>query len=223
MLDPLNHSTKGRAFVCAKPANNMAHVRLFRTYHVRDNASANCRIWEAARATTAAPTFFKRIVIEGEEFIDGALGCNNPAAHVLNEAMDVFGIDRPVRCLVSIGTGHRGAVGLAKPDAFQKIMPMNLVHVLKKITTDCEDVSHGLSVRFNALEKFYFRFNVVHGAEGISLEEWNKIGELKEHTKAYMTEVSVSKAINDVVDIICNRREVRLTLGACQSLSLSNV
>ncbi|KAI9813961.1 MAG: hypothetical protein M1826_002339 [Phylliscum demangeonii] len=68
MLDETDHSSSdlGKAFVAAMPAHNMTHPRLFRTYRVRDNASANCKIWEAARATTAAVTFFRRIAI-GQE------------------------------------------------------------------------------------------------------------------------------------------------------------
>jgi predicted acylesterase/phospholipase RssA len=224
MLDPSNQSSKGKAFVCAVPANNMAYPRRFRTYPVRTLASANCRIWEAARATSAAPTFFKRIAIgeEGqakEEFIDGGLGCNNPAIQVLEEARNIFGNDRLVRCLVSIGTGHPGTIGLAKPDAFQKVLHTKLIDVLKKIATDCEDTANGLSARFKDLEKFYFRFNVVHGAEGISLEEWEKMGELTEHTKAYMAEASVLKAMDEAVDILCNPRNTGVALGSiCQSL-----
>jgi predicted acylesterase/phospholipase RssA len=222
MLDPSINPRKGKAFVCAVPANNMAYTRRFRTYRVRANASTNCRIWEAARATTAAPTFFKRIAIgeEGhakEEFIDGALGCNNPVNQVLDEARVIFGNDRPVRCLVSIGTGHPGKIGLAKPDGFQKILPIDLIHVLKQIATDCEGTATQLKTRFENIEKFYFRFNVAHGAEGISLEEWKKMGELTEHTKAYMARKS--KKIDEVVALLCEKTEVRLTLGdVCQSL-----
>jgi len=221
MLDPSNSSSKGKAFVCAVSANNMAHPRRFRTYPVRALASANCKIWQAARATTAAPTFFKRIAIgeEGqakEEFIDGGLGCNNPANQVLEEARNIFGNDRLVRCLVSIGTGHPGSIGLAKPDAFQKILPLKLIGVLKEIATNCEDTANGLSARFKDLENFYYRFNVAHGAEGISLEEWEKMGELTEHTKAYMADVSVSKAMDEVVDMLCNPRNAGVTLrSAC--------
>jgi predicted acylesterase/phospholipase RssA len=224
MLDPSNQSIKGKAFVCAVPANNMTYARRFRTYPVRTLASANCRIWEAARATTAAPTLFKRIAIgeEGqakEEFIDGGLGCNNPSNQVLEEARSIFGNDRQVRCLVSIGTGHPGTIGLAKPDTFQKVLPTKLIDVLKKITTDCQNTANGLSARFKDLEKFYFRFNVAHGAEGISLEEWEKMGELTEHTKAYMAEVSVSTAMDEVVDILCKSSNTGVTLGSiCQSL-----
>ncbi|KAJ4301871.1 hypothetical protein N0V90_003967 [Kalmusia sp. IMI 367209] len=221
ILDPSSDLRKGKAFVCAMPAHNMDYPRLFRTYHVRANASANCRIWEAARATTAAPTFFKRIDIgeDGyakEEFVDGALGCNNPAKQVLDEARVIFGNDRPVGCLVSIGTGHPGIIGLPKPDAFQKILPIDLVNVLKKIATDCESTAKELKQRFEALERFYFRFNVIHGAEGISLAEWDKIPELTTNTKAYMTDISGE--IDKVVAVLCGILHTEAESKVCWSV-----
>ena len=223
MLDTSNQSSKGKAFICAMPASNLAHPRRFRTYPVRELASVNCRIWEAARATTAAPTFFKRIAIgqEGhakEEFIDAGIGCNNPVSQVLEEARNVFENDKAVGCLISIGTGHPGTIGLARPDAFQKILPTSLIRVLKKIATDCESTASGLSGRFKDFPSFYFRFNVVHGAEGISLEEWKKMGDLTQHTNAYIADPTVSKAIDEVVDILCKPRGTSATLGnICQS------
>src|ERR1700690_2286849 len=97
-------------FVCAMPALHTSSPRIFRTYEVRSNQSYNCEIWEAARATSAAPTFFKRIRIgeKGleEEFVDGGLGCNNPIRQVLEEAEIAFGPGRRIACIVSIGTGQ---------------------------------------------------------------------------------------------------------------------
>ena len=218
MLDPSTTTAKGKAFVCAMPARNMEYPRRFRTYPVRALASANCEIWEAARATSAAPTFFKRIAISDgggakEEFIDGGLGCNNPVIQVLEEARDVFGNDRAVGCLVSIGTGHPGTIGLARPDSFQKFLPTKLIDVVKKIATDCEKTANELGTRFRDHETFYYRFNVEHGAEGISLEEWEKMGELTEHTNAYLHKVAVSKAIDEIVNVLCGRKSTRQTLG----------
>src|SRR5215471_3391447 len=100
------------SFVCATPAISMAHPYLFRTYKVGDLMNPNCCIWEAARATTAAPTFFKRISI-GEpgqaktEFVDGALKCNNPTELVIGDARQLFGDTQRVGMVVSVGTGHR--------------------------------------------------------------------------------------------------------------------
>ncbi|KAI9814498.1 MAG: hypothetical protein M1826_002245, partial [Phylliscum demangeonii] len=164
MLDDTDDSNSklGRAFVLAMPARNMTHPRLFRTYRARENASINCKIWEAARATTAAVTFFKRIAIGQEEFIDAGIKCNNPAIRLLTEAQAVFGGNRTLNCLVSIGTGHPGVIGLSTPNIFQNILPTDVVEVLKQIATDCEGTAHELSERFGNAASSYFRFNVTH-------------------------------------------------------------
>ena len=49
--------------------------------------------------------------------------------------------------------------------------------------------------------------------EEISLEEWEKMGELTEHTNAYLHKVAVSKAIDEIVNILCGRKSTRQTLG----------
>jgi predicted acylesterase/phospholipase RssA len=35
-------------------------------------------IWQAARATSAAPTYFERLTVGDDQFVDGGLGYNNP-------------------------------------------------------------------------------------------------------------------------------------------------
>lgn len=37
------------------------------------------KIWEAARATSAAPHYFVPMVINGDKLVDGGLKANNPA------------------------------------------------------------------------------------------------------------------------------------------------
>ncbi|KAL8737672.1 MAG: hypothetical protein Q9190_008088, partial [Brigantiaea leucoxantha] len=171
------------------------------SYPVRENAGTNCKIWEAARATTAAPTFFKRITIADdggaqEDFLDGGLRFNNPTRLVLEEAMKSFGGGSKLGCLISIGTGHPGTIGLSQPDAFQKILPTEMVRVLKRIATNCEETAHELAGRFRQSPDRYFRYSVSHGVGSISLEEWKKMNEVQVHTKAYMEEVDVSSSID---------------------------
>lgn len=199
------------SFVCAMPSLNMAHPRRFRTYKVRKNASVNCEIWEAARATTAAPTFFKSISIgepgqAKEEFIDAGIRCNNPVKEVMEEAILVFTDERRVGCIVSIGTGHPSTISLPEPDAFQKILPLNLIGVLKDIATDCEETGVELTRRFQDREDTYYRFSVTHGAGQISLEEWKKMGEVTTHTKSYLEDPLVSKKVDSVVKVLCSSR-----------------
>lgn len=97
--------------MCATPALNAQRPTLFRTYDVHKNNNFNCKIWEAARATSAAPLFFKRIAIGGvglqEEYVEGALGCNNPVNQVIEESGLIYGQERTIDCVVSIGTGQK--------------------------------------------------------------------------------------------------------------------
>ena len=223
MLDELDGTIMGRAFVCATPAKNQEHTRRFRSYRVRNFESTNCKIWEAARATTADPRLFKRICIgeEGqaqEEFVDGGLRCNNPTWEVIEEARNIFGDTRAVGCLVSIGTGHPGTIGLPKPNTSQKFFPTKLIDTLKMIATDCENAVTELDKRFHRAPGLYFRFNVTHGAEGISLDEWNKMSDMITHTKAYFERNMVSSPIDKVVRLLCQPSDVGITLShICQS------
>ena len=226
MLYEQGEAVGTKTFVCTVPATNMAHPRLFRSYTVRENASTNCRIWEAARATTAAPTFFKHITIKDdggarEDFLDGGLRYNNPAQLVLSEALTVFGGASKLGCLVSVGTGHPGTIGLSQPDAFQKILPTEMIGVLKQIATNCEQTAQELARRFLQLPDQYFRYSVSHGVGSVSLEEWKKIDEVQVHTKVYLADVGVSSSINKLVDILCRASEIQRPELSLQSICQS--
>ena len=64
-----------KSFVCTVSAQSIPNARLFRSYSIPSMSEYDCEIWEAARATCAAPTYFERVMIgpEGrqEEFFDG--------------------------------------------------------------------------------------------------------------------------------------------------------
>jgi hypothetical protein len=189
---------------------------LFRTYAVRSNQSYNCRIWEAARATTAAPTFFKSISIADsglkESFIDAGLGCNNPVKHVLREAEIAFGSDRRLACIVSVGTGQKGTVGLPQPDTFQNWIPTNVINVLKEIATTCETAAEEMEESFKNIDNTYFRLSVEQGMQNISLQEWKKLEDVTQYTKAYLKRGSVTRNVDSIVDVLRKRSGV-LTIG----------
>jgi len=107
---------------------------LFRSYQSQETHT--CKIWEAARATSAAPTFFKRIEIGNKPFINDDLRCNNPSKLVLEEAQMVFPTQQ-IGCLVSIGAGQAGVS-----------------------TDDCEATHEEMSLRFASSPNIYFRINV---------------------------------------------------------------
>lgn len=72
-------------------------------------------VWEAARATSAAPAYFPPLNLSGGySFKDaGAFAFNNPTSLVLKEAELIPEFNgRPIGCVVSLGTG---LTSLARP------------------------------------------------------------------------------------------------------------
>lgn len=182
----------------------MDYPRMFRTYSCREEPAATCKIWEAARATTAAPSIFKGIWIAEpghpkEFFIDGGLRCNNPVKELLSEAKSLFGADAPLGVIVSIGTGHPGPIGLPPPKGFQKVLPTKLVDVLVNLATNAERASEDLSRQFANAPNIYFRYNVRHGAGNVSLDAWERLGDVKGYTKSYLSISDVSSSVDTLV------------------------
>ncbi|ELU44819.1 Patatin domain-containing protein [Rhizoctonia solani AG-1 IA] len=134
-----------KVFVCAMAAANMrASIPThFRTFTAYENVSANCKIWEAVRATSAHPIFFKRIKIQDiglqVNYIGGEIGCNNPTWRVLTEANRIFR-GAHLACLVSIGTGQGGAIKVPEPGLKENMIPLGTLDTLKQIATDCETI-----------------------------------------------------------------------------------
>ena len=162
--------TNDPRFVCALGTSDVTHAAgptLFRSYNVTKNRQYNCTVWEAARATSAAPTFFKRIKIAplGSEIehVGAGLGCNNPIKQVVAEAARVYGNDAQVACVVSIGTGQSGSVGLARPDVFEKWLPRNLIEVLKQIATDSGRIAEEMELKCKEVPGIYHRLDVTGG------------------------------------------------------------
>ena len=189
---------------------NAAAPAQFRTYRVRDNQESDCFIWEAARATTAAPTIFRSMRIFGpggipEEFTDGGLKWNNPVRVVIEEGSRVFGDERRVACVVSIGTGHPSAIGLRDADWYQALLPKNVIDLLKDLATDCEDKASDCEKQYDRLPGLYYRFNVQHGLENVSLEKYKMLSEVTTHTKTYLQEPLVERKLNQLVDVLRTR------------------
>ncbi|TKA80355.1 hypothetical protein B0A49_01484, partial [Cryomyces minteri] len=201
MLDRPDAACK--VFVCtvaAKDIGARAGPRLFRTYAVRANRTQNCKIWEACRATSAAPTYFKRISIgpegEEEEFLDGGLGYNNPVKQVLEEAERVFPANQKIGCIVSIGTGQAKIIKYDTPNFAGRAVPIQLINALKDLATDSDIIAEEMEKKFVNARDTYFRFNVDRGLDGISLEEWEKLQEVGTYTASYVGLTAISSQID---------------------------
>lgn len=158
-------------------------------------------IWEAARATSAALTFFKPIVIDDVKYGDGGTGWNNPTEEAIAEAHNIWP-NRPIGCLVSIGTGLEDVIQLRDGTDAQRGPARSLLRkALPKLSfqvevaeycvdslTSCETIHRRLAEHPDRLgiDGKYFRFNVPQGMSKIGLEEWEKVGDMIALTKNYM-------------------------------------
>lgn len=184
---------------------------IFRTYPAPQNETFDCTIWEAARATTAAPTFFKRMIIHEpgsrQPYIDGGLGRNNPTNQVLEEAELIFP-GRRVACIISIGTGQAKTISIPKTSLFQQVIPIEIIKAMKAMATDCEETAQAMAKRFRNTSNFYFRFNVEHGLQEVTLAQWDQLDKVTAHARQYLKMQEVDKRIGAAVDVIREPRGV---------------
>jgi predicted acylesterase/phospholipase RssA len=176
---------------------------------VRKHETSNCKIWEAARATSADPRFFKRIDIgdptTSKPYIDGGVGCNNPIAQLLDEAALVFST-RKVACVISIGSGKPATIGIQRPALFQLGLPGDVVKAMRAIAMDCENSAEEVARRFHGLPGVYFRFNVEQGMQAIGLDQWERLNEVATHTDQYMRTQEVDHKLDAALSAIRERR-----------------
>jgi len=105
LLDPRYDECRV-AVVAARELAIDASPTLFRSYPgVGLGNTDGCAIWQAARATTAASTFFKPIIINDVTYLDGAIATfSNPAELAVEEVRRIWpGCE--IALLLSIGTG----------------------------------------------------------------------------------------------------------------------
>jgi hypothetical protein len=104
-------------------------------------------IWEAGRATSAAPTFFKPLVFENQTYSDGATIANNPSYEGIIEACRIWD-PSSIDCIVSLGTGPEGEHTIE--NAPLEIMPRWAVWLCKKVLS--RSIFYRLQLAFYSLQ-----------------------------------------------------------------------
>ena len=135
-------------------------------------------IWQVARATTAAPTYFKPIVIDGREYLDGGFGANNPCQEIYEEVRKMNNnSDKCAALILSVGTGKNTETRRFKGTGLSRFL--NYLNFARKWASDSEQADNNM-LRTNQPEKFqYFRWNVERGLEKMKLDEWKARGSIK--------------------------------------------
>ncbi|KAF2274187.1 FabD/lysophospholipase-like protein [Westerdykella ornata] len=188
-----------RTFVCAT-ATETAGVTRLRSYTLPDEGEIPATICEAALATSAATGFFNPISIRSRQFVDGALGANNPVDEVEGEAANIWSGDtgdlKPlVKCFVSIGTGNPGKKALE--DDIVKFLSRSLVG----IATETEETERKFIARWakHYDEKRYFRFNVDQGLQQVGLAEYKEQGRIEAATDEYLRHQAQKFRVRDCI------------------------
>ncbi|XP_006859345.1 PREDICTED: calcium-independent phospholipase A2-gamma isoform X1 [Chrysochloris asiatica] len=122
------------------------------------------KLWQAIRASSAAPGYFAEYALGNDLHHDGGLLMNNPSALAIHECKCLWP-DVPLECIVSLGTGRYESD--AKNTMMHTSLKTKLSHVINS-ATDTEEVH----IMLDGLlpPDTYFRFNPVM-CENIPLDE----------------------------------------------------
>ncbi|KAF2436248.1 FabD/lysophospholipase-like protein [Tothia fuscella] len=176
-----------RAFVVCALKNALALPRILATY---DPNNRGTRIWEALRATSAAPTFFDEIAFGTPKmtYLDGGMGFNNPCAEVDYQAKLIWP-GRSIGVIVSIGTGLQTIPSVKKGATWLPFGlggDISLIQALASMATSTSRVDNEMQRMTSGTNTGYYRFDVDSGMANVSLEQWMKEDEMASLTKQYM-------------------------------------
>jgi hypothetical protein len=139
-------------------------------------------------------------------FVGGPLGSNNPTRELLREAGVIFGNERRVAQVISIGCGVPPVLSLTAITN-----ETGAGRLLKEIPDECEMVAKELAVRLYNFDH-YLRLSVERGIENIEMDQWGTLGEIETHTASYIE----TQAIVQVIEASLRRLQRRpgtVTLG----------
>lgn len=199
---------KCRVFVCTTQEHTN-RTKLLRSYNPIGDFRISRRplkIWEAARATSAAPLYFKPMTIKSsgisQTFSDGAFHDNNPINQVMNEC---YRIDpgRKVGCVISLGTGVKASEG---PKGSSHLITLAIS--LAEEASNC-DRTHRLFTGTRdggslADEQRYFRFSVGNNLDQVNIDEWESPSTIQDYVDDYAKEHRVQ--IQRCAELLLNSR-----------------
>ena len=186
-------------FVCATSKQTKG-IKRFRSYQLAGELDlGNPTIVDAARATSAATSFFESVTIGAREYADGALVANNPVNEVESEASNLWcpqtgNLKSLVKCFISVGTGKPAKKGF--DDA-----PRAIVQALKDLTTETENTAREFIDRWRQHydENRYFRFNVDQGLQNVGLAEYRDRATIEAATEEYFNQLETKSKVRSCV------------------------
>ncbi|KAF3179444.1 hypothetical protein TWF751_000297 [Orbilia oligospora] len=174
-----------KVFVVAVKSQNIdGGPKLFRTWGQRA-IDEQVRIWEAVRATSAAPTFFKPMNINGVEYSDGGLGYNNPAMLTYLEVVQTYGKGFPIKCFISVGTGASANIKIRDNEGLGTYT-IDLLNFLKDLATNTRRAHHEVKELLQ-FSNNYFRFEVGKDlGSRVGMDRHDLLGVIQSDTEDYL-------------------------------------
>jgi hypothetical protein len=231
------------------PDEGIDQFYLFRSYHhnkgspmsehsfrpMNPGPAHNGPLWEVARATSAAPTYFEAIKFMNRKFLDGGLGANNPGKIALQEVCRMHK-HRPA-LLVSVGTGvkrdnrakdkpkkrdqARDLFKIDRPDDVPRKQGLKklieLSYFIKDFTTDTEGTENDTNFLAGQMRVPYRRFNVPNDlATCIPLDDWRPaqsgqitLNAIKDYTNEYLKLPKTQEGLTYCAQVLVARRRRR--------------
>lgn len=180
------------------------------------------RIWEVARATSAATSFFAPMKINhaGEPrcFVDAGLGHNNPIEEIYLEAKEQLGnpeipFDDQIRILVSIGTGKPPHQTFGKSISEVAKSIIQIASETQKTANKFYEMHQELADRDG-----YFRLNPPDLSE-VLLDEASKKNIIASRSEAYGNDPETKKMVRRWVAAAGNEQSM-LTLAVVDDFFL---
>lgn len=191
------------------------------------DSGVRCALWEAARATSAAPTYFPAQEIEGRSFADGGLQFNNPSHAIFDHYSQPIHVAQSKRAsptetvlhipnhgdldfkqvrIVNLGTGTKARASSGFPSLLAKIVPgarmvFNVLTILNQIAVDSEDVVRVMrrlaSIKDGTPNVKYERFNA-NGVGNIKMDKYKELEKIKTLTQSYLTSPEIQAELSRV-------------------------
>lgn len=192
-------------------------VGLPKLFCTDDPNDKETKIWQALRATSAAPTFFEEISfgIPKITYIDGGLGYNSPCVEIDAQAKSIWK-GRAVGCVVSIGTGLQTIPNIQKT-GWLPFDDLSIASAIVQMATSTTRVDNEMQRMYRDTETEYYRWDVDTGLGDISLEQWMREDEMASATQRYMEDpdqrIRKAKLANTIARLSASPKVIECSAG----------
>jgi len=185
------------SFVMASYCASTTTKAVLRSYAVRRLRPSPITVIDAVLATCAAYPDFSHVESGSgpsrrDYMATDIVGASNPVREVITEALDLFGGDTSVAFLLSLGTGHPGAIPIPADGG------VDPYQIMRRRLNDCEKTAQEIERQIGPVG-IYFRFSVEQGMQGSLADQAAGPGWLPAQAEAYLSDVGTSSRIDRLI------------------------